>query len=85
MCKLLTIALDDQNHELDRYIAAWTALEVFINKAFDDRFRKEATERIALSNQAAALEDVRYNLLHKFVIIASLLREREANEDIMLF
>lgn len=90
---LLRAAVDHQNEPLRRFLAAWSAVEIFTNKVFSSYEQRwfQALSAARSRSQVRQLERVRevmrekYRLLDKFTIIISILEPEEAEAMIEQF
>ena len=97
MCKvanLLIQSLETGTDELRSFIAAWAALEIFVNSQFKGEYDRKWQDMLASDTPASSqifferLMNVmkgKYSLFDKFVVVASLLDEHSAENDIVEF
>ncbi len=89
--RLLRASYDKKTSDLQRFVAAWSALEIFINSTFKTHYEKRWFNIMEEGAPAAATQVFerfkevmkdKYRLADKFLIIASLLDPDSAiNED----
>jgi hypothetical protein len=91
---LLAKSLETNADRLQAFIAAWASAEIFVNTTFKDRYEAEWLHKLQTGTPVSAqryfdrLRDVmkdKYRLADKFLIIASLLSEVSATEDMAKF
>jgi hypothetical protein len=91
---LLNESLEPNQEKLRRFLSAWMALEVFVNKNFEayqkrfwDSLSSSVSEQIR-ERYLKRIHDVmrdRYNPLDKFVVISAELDPSKAESDIAIF
>ncbi len=92
--RLLTQALDENDDFLKSFLFAWTALEIFIQKAFKE-YNQLFFDEILGNNPPALTKQYferlnhvmkdKYRLKDKFIIVASLFCEKSAEQDLEKF
>lgn len=92
--RLLIGSLDRKTDALQAFLDAWTALEIFVNKTFSDRYEGHWHGFLSSDAPAAAapiLDKLRstmrdkYRLSDKFLIIAATLTPDTADDDLKEF
>jgi len=87
---LLITSLEEATDELQGFIAAWSALEIFVNASFKSTYEARWFEIMEAGAPASAkpvferFQDVmsdKYRLADKFLVIASVLDSAAATED----
>jgi hypothetical protein len=87
--RLLSQALDESNDIFRSFIFSWTALEIFINKIFNEyekKFLDDLVKSSSLKTTHVYLERIadvmkdKYSLKDKFVVISSFLADDEAEK-----
>lgn len=91
---LLNESLEPNQEKLRRFLSAWMALEVFVNKNFDayrERFWDSLSAAVSQPIQERYLKRIhdvmrdKYKPLDKFVVISAELDPSEADRDIAIF
>ena len=91
---LLNESLEPNQEKLRRFLSAWTALEVFVNKnfgAYQKRFWDSLSAAVSQPIRERYLKRIhdvmgnKYNPLDKFVVISAELDPSEADSDIAIF
>lgn len=91
--RLLQLAVEQEGEPIAGFIAAWTALEIFTNKAFERYEKKwfqEATknrgdvERRHVGRLREVMRD-KYRLQDKFAVVSMMLDENNADYDLGVF
>jgi hypothetical protein len=92
--RLLNESLEPNQEKLRRFLSAWMALEVFVNKnfaAYVNRFWDSVSAGVTVPIRERYLKRIhdvmgdKYNLLDKFVVISAELNPSEADADIQSF
>ena len=92
--ELLSTSLSESTTDLEAFLAAWSALEIFVNKSFKAVYEKqwfatvETTASAASKPIFARLKDVmrdKYRLLDKFLMVAATLNPIGATRDVETF
>lgn len=87
-------SLSKDNDEFRAFLAAWTALEIFVSSVFKQTYEQQWFDKLANATPPSAkayfdsLKEVmnsRHKLTDKFVVLASLLNPEAADDDLMLF
>lgn len=92
ICRLYVEMLNQADDQLRAFLLGWTALEVFVNKTFNQYERKLfediTSQTPSISNYIKRVLDVmkgKYGLADKFGLIAGLLSEQTCEEDVRRF
>jgi hypothetical protein len=85
---LFAQSLDARNDRLKGFLFAWSATEIFVNKAFSSYSRSASSNEVRIPGTSAyskrvakATELGKYALLDRFVVIAALLGDDSENVD----
>jgi hypothetical protein len=88
--RLLRASSDKKSSDLQRFVAAWSAIEIFINSTFKSHYEKRwfnIMEEGAPASATQVFERLKtvmadkYRLTDKFLVIASILNPEMATED----
>jgi hypothetical protein len=92
--RLLNESLEPHQERLRKFLSAWMALEVFVNKnfsAYEKRFWDSLSAGVSLPIRERYLKRIhevmrdKYKLLEKFVVISSETDPSSADDDIAMF